>query len=183
MGGEDKYSTLSSQGKREAAERGRDLFNRGINPEVYFTSWFVHAKQTANILQKTVGDLHKDRRDSHLNPKVVELCALTPQFPGPENWAGPQEWAGIKILEWIRSEALYTGNNLRTLEVVVFVLHTPRIMQLLAGMKRGKALRPEFDFSEGICLTAESFDEFLERRGKPDGLPMRRNGTGGSQNN
>jgi len=178
QGGEDRYLALDSQGESDAVKQGRELFNRKIIPEVYFTSWFAHAKQTADILQKTVSDLHEAGGDFNLNPKVVELCTLTPQFPGRAVWAGPQNWAGINILEWIRSEAEYTGNDLRKLGVAVFVLHDPRIRQLLEGMTSGKYSQLMFKYSEGICLSADSLDAFLEGKGEQDGSPLRQTGSG-----
>lgn len=65
------------------------------------------------------------------------LCALTPQFPGSVSWAKTEKWAGVAILEWLISESEKTGYNLSETDTAVFVMHKPRMRQLLAGMTEG----------------------------------------------
>ena len=174
--GADKYLGLDAKGEAEAVERGRELFKREIKPGAYFTSWFAHAKQTADLLRNTLNALQGAGSDSSRNAKIVELCTLTPQFPGSASWAGPQKWAGIEILEWIRSEAEQTGNDLRKLEVAVFVMHEPRLRQLLAGMTSEGESGLSFGFSEGVCLIAESLNGFLAGKGRRNGPPLGQTG-------
>lgn len=68
----EKHLLLDTTGEREAKKLGTELARRGIQPTVFFTSCFAHAKQTGDILRDTLGG----------NPpaKVVELCTLTPHY-------------------------------------------------------------------------------------------------------
>jgi phosphohistidine phosphatase SixA len=167
-GGPDKLLPLTEAGRGESIALGQTLCNRCLQPEVIFCSWYAHALETAEAIAATCSSARLDA----VNPaptKVVELCTLTPQFPGSAVWALDKTWAGIPILEWITSEAEKTGNDLARLSVAVFVMHQPRMTQLLSSMTGGRVTRSSFAFAEGICVSAASIDLFLAGLGKQDG--------------
>jgi phosphohistidine phosphatase SixA len=168
-GNADKALPLTDSGVAEAAACGSALFERGFFPTVCFTSWYVHARQTAEIISSTIARLESSGGTSEVAAPVVELCALTPQFPGSASWAKTEKWAGVAILEWLISETEKTGYDLSEMDTAVFVMHEPRMRQLLAGMTEGTISTRTFSFSEGICLQAHSLHEFVEGRGKQDG--------------
>lgn len=159
----EKRFLLDSTGEEEARKQGQELARRGIKPAVYFTSCFAHAKQTGEILRDTVG--------GYPLAKVVELCTLTPHYQGPRKWQG--NWQGIQILEAIIRESELTGNDLRKLDAVAFILHQPRLTQLLASMtSQGESRFVDLGYSEGVCLNADLLDAFLQGKGKEDGLSL-----------
>ncbi|MBV8417264.1 MAG: histidine phosphatase family protein [Verrucomicrobia bacterium] len=169
----EKLLPLNPDGRKESENRGTDLNNLGIKPTVYFTSCFVHAKQTGEILRDTMGGSPP--------AEVVELLTLAPRYQGPRAWLDRPEkerteaaWLPV-ILEAIDHESQLKGYNLRNLNVVTFVLHVPRLQQLIRGMTAQTARPPFFDLesfdnffgcSEGIHLTAASFDDLLRGRGE-----------------
>lgn len=157
----EKLLPLDPTGREEARQLGEELARRGIKPEVYFTSCFVHAQQTAEILRDTV--------DRSATAPIVELCTLTPHYQGPKEWRC--KWEGVHILKAIIREAELKVSNLRELEVVAFILHKPRLQQLLESMTSQDESR--FDgirYSEGVCLKAESLNGFLQGKGEEDDL-------------
>ena len=128
-----------------------------MRPTVYFTSCFLHARQTGEILRDALP----------LAPlaKIVQLCTLTPHYQGPRKWLG--NWNGVRMLESIAQEARLTGNDLRELETAAFVLHQPRLQQLLATMtSQEESLFNPISYSEGICLHANSVDSLIQGKGK-----------------
>jgi len=153
----EKHLPLDTSGEREAKKLGIELARRGIKPAVFFTSCFAHAKQTGDILRDTLGG----------NPPamVVELCTLTPHYQGPREWRG-EAWQGVRIPKAIIREAELTVNDLRDLDVVAFILHQPRLKQLLASMTSREESEFGFHYSEGVCLTADSLDAFLQGNGQ-----------------
>jgi phosphohistidine phosphatase SixA len=142
---------LDPVGEQQAEKLGRELAKRGIKPDAYFTSSFVHAKQTAEILRNTIDN---DRRT-----EVVELQSLTPTYQGPPQSRG-EDWTGVLIPKEIMRELALKGKSLK--DITVFVLHRPRVEQLCAGMtSRDKSEFILKNYSEGICLSADSLDDFL----------------------
>ena len=157
----EKNLPLDTIGQTEARELGAQLAERGLRPAVYFTSCFAHAKETGEILRETVA-----RQPA---AKVVQLCALTPHYQGPREWRCSKEWKGVRILATIDNESRATGNDLRTFDVVAFVMHFPRLAQLLGGMTSESESQFTLSCSEGVCVEAESFDAFLRGEGKEVG--------------
>jgi hypothetical protein len=169
----EKLLPLNPDGRKESENRGTELNKLGIKPTAYFTSCFVHAKQTGEILRDTMG--------GRSPAEVVELLTLAPHYKGPRAWQDRREkerteaaWLPV-ILEAIDLESQLKGYNLRNLNVVAFVLHVPRLQQLIKGMTAQTARPPFFDnksfekffeYSEGIHLTAASFDDLLRGRGE-----------------
>lgn len=169
----EKLLPLNPDGRKESENRGSDINKLGIKPTVYFTSCFVHAKQTGEILRDTMGGSPR--------AQVVELLTLAPNYKGPRAWLDRPEkecteaaWLPV-ILEAIDLESQLKGYNLRNLNVVTFVVHVPRLQQLIKGMTAQTARPPFFDnksfdnffeYSEGIHLTAASFDDLLRGRGE-----------------
>jgi phosphohistidine phosphatase SixA len=173
-GNADKTLGLTSCGIAEAEDCGGALFERGFCPTVCFTSWYAHARQTAEIISSTIAQLEANRCTPKVAPSIVELCTLTPQFPGSASWLEAswrekEKWDNHTILDWIVSETKKTGYDLSETDAAVFVMHQPRMQQLLAEMT-GKTIKiSNTGFSEGICLQAPSLHEFVEGRGKQDG--------------
>lgn len=165
----DKDLPLTDSGVAVATSCGSALFQRGIYPTVFFASWYVHARQTAEILSSTIARLEASGGKPKVAVPVVELCTLTPQFRGSASWAQTEKWAGHAILKWIISETEKTGYDLNETDTAVFVMHEPRISQLIEGMTKGTILTGNFSFSEGICLQAPSLRHFVKGQGKQDG--------------
>ena len=125
-----------------------------------FTSCFAHARQTGEILRDTVGG-------SPL-AKVVALCTLTPHFQGRRQWRG--NWQGIHILESVIEESELMVKGVGDLEAIAFVLHRPRLQQLLAVMTPGTESRFEdIGYSKGVVLTVDSLGALLKGEGIEDG--------------
>ena len=155
----EKRLPLDTAGEEQAKRQGDELIRRGIKPAAYFTSCFAHAKQTGEILCNMVG--------GDPPAKVVELCALTPHYQGPRESRGT--WQGISMLQTIIRELELTGNDLNKLDVVVFVMHQPRLQQLLASMTSQSESKFKVDYSEGVFLRADSLDDFSKGKGQEDG--------------
>jgi|GEM_PF-5851941 len=116
----EKHLPLSSTGIKQAQELGGELVRRGLKLSACFTSCFLHAKQTGEIL--------RDTASGGTSVRVVELCALTPHFQGPREWrAKGQQWTGIDILKTIDRECTLAGSALRQLDTVAFIMHKPRL--------------------------------------------------------
>lgn len=160
----EKCLLLDRSGEKDAARRGKELASRKIIPVAYFTSCFAHARQTGEILRDTIG--------GDPPAKVVDLCTLTPHFQGPRAWRG--RWQGTQILEAIIQESESTGNDLRELAVTTFILHQPRLQQLLASMTSQEELSfSDIGYSEGVCLKADSLDVFLKGGAVQEGTRLR----------
>ena len=164
-GYDEKNLPLDAGGRAATKQLAAGLVARGLRPAVYFTSCFAHGKETAEILREIMGGDPPAR--------VVTLCALTPHYQGPKAWRCREEWKGVRILETIGHEARATGNDLRALDVVAFVMHQPRLLQLLAGVTSESESRyVKIGYSEGVCVEAESFDAFLRGEGKEVSLRL-----------
>ena len=151
----EKLLPLSSQGQLEVRERALDLKGLEISPDVYLTSCFLHSRQTGEILRDTL---------SHASVDVVELCTLTPHYQGPRGSRG--NWRGVQMLEGITQESNFKRKNLRELDTVAFILHQPRLQQLLATMtSQGETQFSGIKYSEGFCIRAESIEAFLRGQG------------------
>lgn len=140
---EDKNMPLSNGGKDEVRRLGPALARLDLRPEVYLTSYYRHAIETGNILTAQLNDTSPVR--------ILNLCALTPKSP-------------TETFEDIIDEAISAGLALRTLKVVAVVGHEARLSQLLTRLTSARA-RP-FNRAEVACLTANSFVDFLQGRGK-----------------
>ena len=70
------------------------------------------------------------------------------------------------MLESVAQEASLSGNDLREHDTAAFVLHWPRVQQLLVTMtSQTESDIGTIDYSEGVCVNAESVDALLERKG------------------
>jgi len=149
----DRNLPLNAAGEAEAKLRALDMVQQGIKPAVYLTSCFVHARQTGEIMRDTI--------DLDPPASVVELLTLTPYFQGPRRSRG--NWQGSHMLESISEESRLTGNDLRRLNTVAFILHQPRLDQLLEAMNLHSQLPSNniIDYSEGIICRADSLDGLL----------------------
>ena len=140
---EDKDMPLSDGGKDEVRRLGTALARLDLKPEVYLTSHYRHAIETGNILTAQLSETSPAR--------VLNLCALTPKSP-------------TETFEDLIDEARSAGIDLGTLKVVAVVGHEARLSQLLTRLTSTRA-RP-FNRAEVACLTADSFVDFLQGRGK-----------------
>lgn len=160
----EKWQPLTPDGEAESRARGEELLRRRIRPAMYFTSCFAHARQTGTILRDAIG--------GDPPPRVEELCTLTPHYQGPRQWRG--QWHGSQLLEAIVHEAAAIGAGLEQFEVVAFILHQPRLQQLAASMASQDESRfRDLEYSEGVCLYAESLQAFLNGQGTQDGTVLR----------
>jgi phosphohistidine phosphatase SixA len=159
----EKHLPLDPIGEEETRQLGLELARRGIKPAIYFTSCFAHARQTAEILRDIV--------NGSSTAKVVELCTLTPHYQGPRELRQKGEkWQGLQMLGDIIRESESMISDLRELEVLAFILHWPRLEQLLASMtSKDESCFYNVGYSEGICLKAESLDDLLQGKAEKDG--------------
>lgn len=152
----EKMLPLTSSGELEVRKRALDLKARGIIPNVYLTSCFTHARQTGEILRDTMNNASVD---------VVELCTLTPHYQGPRRHRG--DWRGSRMLEAIAQESLLRSKDLRKLDTVAFILHQPRLAQLLALItSRDESEFSDFRYSEGVCIRTESNEDCFAGHGE-----------------
>jgi len=140
----DKDLPLTPDGEKEARELGEKMASLGLKPTLYLTSRYEHAKQTGELLRDQVGG----------NPPatVVAIGTLTPHEP--------YDFEGI-----IR-ESEQNGHDLSKLELVAFVLHHPRLNQLVARLTSQPISPGAPKYSEALCLTADSLGEFLKGKGR-----------------
>jgi phosphohistidine phosphatase SixA len=159
----EKELLLCPTGEEESKKRGLELDKRGIKPAVYFTSCFAHARQTGEILRDSVGKISP--------AKVVALCTLTPHFQGPRQWRG--NWQGIRILESVIEESELMVKEVGDLEAIAFVLHQPRLKQLLAVMtSQAESRFEDIGYSNGTVLTVDSLRALLQGKGIEDGARL-----------
>jgi phosphohistidine phosphatase SixA len=142
----DEELPLSPDGEKEARELGDKMASLGLRPTLYLTSRYAHAKQTAEFL--------RDQVTGDPPASVVAISTLTPHEP--------YDFEGI-----IR-ESEQTGHDLSRLELVAFVLHHPRLNQLLGRLTSQPVSPGAPKYSEAVCLTADSLGDFLEGKGKVD---------------
>ncbi len=135
---------LKTEGEQEALKLGEKLAGVGLKPTVYLTSRYTHAQQTAEIL--------RDKAGGSSPAAVVALDMLTPH----------QEYTFEKII----LESEQKGHDLSDLDQVAFVLHHPRLNQLVARLTTQPESRTEPEFAEAVCLTADSLADFINGQGK-----------------
>ena len=140
----DKDLPISPDGEKEARELGDRMVSLGFKPTLYLTSRYKHAKQTGEILRDQVGGSPP--------ASVVGVGTLTPHEPYD--------------FEEIIRESEQTGHDLSKLELVAFVLHHPRLNQLLMRLTSQPAPPVVPKYSEAVCLTADSLGDFLKGKAK-----------------
>ena len=140
----DKYLPLSFDGKEEVRALGAKLASLNLKPTVYLTSLYAHAKQT--------GELLSDQGGGTPPAAVVAIDTLTPHT----------SWTFEEIIR----EAEQAGHNLSKLDLVAFVLHYPRLNQLLARLTSQPVSQETPKYAEAVCLAADSLSDFLEGKGK-----------------
>ncbi len=159
----EKHLPLTPAGKQQARELGEEMLRRGLRPAVYFTSCFAHARQSGEILSNTAG--------GNSPAQVIELCTLTPHYQGPRAWReSGKPWKGADMLAAIDRETKLRQYDLRQLENVAFILHKPRLEQLLAAMtSQDEGKFRDLEYSQGVVVNAESLEAFLQGKGKEEG--------------
>jgi len=140
---DDKDLQLTSDGVSEARELGDKMVSLGLRPTLFLTSCHAHAKQTGEILRDQVAGDH--------SAPVVAIRSLTPNEPYD--------------FEEIIRESGQNKYDLSKLDLVAFVLHHPRLNQLLERLTSQSVSRGKPDYSEAVCLTADSLGEFLQGKG------------------
>jgi phosphohistidine phosphatase SixA len=133
----DPHLPLSPEGRDKARDLGKSLLAKGLRPEAYLTSSYAHAKETGQIMST------QTRRRKRV--PVISLDSLTPHH----------EFS----LDMILSESLEKEVDLGTLEVVVFVLHHPRLNQLVARMTKQPESEETPEYADGVCVTAASLED------------------------
>src|SRR5919106_920827 len=129
---EDSHLPLTPEGKRETCKLGNKLASLGLKPTVYLTSDHVHANQTGALLSAQMG--------GNSPAAVVPIGALTPHDPSPFTF------------EKIIRESEQTGHDLHVQETVAFVMHHPRLNQLLAALTSQPVSQAMPKYAEAICL-------------------------------
>ena len=136
---DDEELPLNDDGKDEALTLREKLGGMGLKPAVYLTSRHAHAKQTAEILAGGTA-------------AVVAINTLTPH----------KEYTVEKII----SESEQNGHDLSNVDQVAFVLHHPRLNQLVAMLTSQPESQMESEFAGGVCLEADSLADFINGQGK-----------------
>jgi len=150
---------LNAIGKSETRARASQLIEQGIKPNAYFTSYFTHARQTGEILRDIIG--------SPQSATISDLLTLTPHFQGLRRSRG--NWHGSAILESLLQETRVVGCDLSTFETVVFILHQPRLMQLLQVMtSQNQSQFSAIGYSEGVHLCCDSIDALSQGQSKTE---------------
>jgi hypothetical protein len=81
-----------------------------------------------------------------------------------------REWHGNRLLQAIGREAQALGNDLQQYEVVMFVMHQPRLQQLAASVTSQDESRFRgIEYGEGVCLRADSVQAMLDGTGTEEG--------------
>ncbi|MBE9003452.1 histidine phosphatase family protein [Nostoc sp. LEGE 12447] len=136
---DDADKPLSLEGCEQVKQLANKLACQNLKPMVFFASPYLHAKQTADILRKS------------LSGKLVVLNSMKP--------SGGQ----IKSFDKIVNEANQIGEKLSHLEVVAFVGHEPKISQLLRCLAQDQ--RYTLNRAEAVCLEG-TYEDFLQGKGK-----------------
>lgn len=142
-GARDEHMPLSEEGKKETEQRANLLLKLGLRPDLYFTSHFQHAEDTAKLLADQLGDGAAEN--------IKKLCALTPH-------------SRTETFEEIIEEARSVQTDLSTAKLVVFVGHEPRLSQLVTRLTSSRT-RP-FGRAELVSIAADSFAQLLSGHGK-----------------
>jgi phosphohistidine phosphatase SixA len=157
----EENDPLSPDGKDEALELGRVMKKSGDVPLLFLTSKERHARQTAEILRR------------YLNPKaaLVPLDALTPHVPHPLVDANRYIEAIAHDLATLSRVAPHVKAGLRG--TVAIILHHPRNIQCALQLQNKDPAtwrtyrRGTFpSFGKAIRLTADSWDDFLQGKGR-----------------
>jgi len=137
----DPGQPLTSNGIQEARDLGDQFVARGIIPAVYLTSCYLHAFRTGKVLSNRCSS-------ADAPAPVIPLRLLTPHQ--------------LFSVQGIFLEAKENGHDLSSQDVVAFVLHHPRVNQLLSELTSQPGSKKELRFGTGVCLTADSLHNFLE---------------------
>lgn len=160
--GEDSALPLTQAGRLQVEKRGLDLKKLKLIPDVCCTSKNRHAIETGELL---IQNLCPNR-----SQLVFGLDALTPAYQGPSDIPS-HTWTGSKILNSVVTEVQSLNANLEKHEVVLLVLHAPRLQQLASGLiqdpQQQQALKSrDLAYSDGVVLEADSLQGFLNGEGR-----------------
>lgn len=161
----DKDDPLSPNGEQEALALATTMKNSGDIPTLFLTSRQRHAHQTAEILWCFLNRA----------AALVPLDALTPYVPHPLANANRYiEAISQDLADFRRARADIMD---RALETVAIVLHEPRNIQCALQLQgqnpgnwnayRGGRSQGKWpSFGQAICLTANTWNDFLQGMGK-----------------
>ncbi|GAC1392261.1 MAG: hypothetical protein NVS4B11_19760 [Ktedonobacteraceae bacterium] len=159
----EKDAPLTQQGKA-MVDCLKDLLARqNLGPEIYLTSKYKHAKQTAERLS--------DGRPNAVYP----IDALTPHSRTKTN--GDITWENI--FETIIAEAKQAGIELSQQTIVAIVGHVPRLDWILERLT-SSTTEPSLNRAEAIWVRADSFSDFRYGKGVVQGWISGDKGSGGS---
>jgi broad specificity phosphatase PhoE len=164
----EKTLPLSEAGIHQAKELAGKLTTLGCNPAVYYTSCFVHARQTAAIIRGVL---------ANASAEIVELCSLTPHYQGPREWRDSvRKWTGLEILKTVQMESECLRRGVRQFDTIAIILHKPRIEQLIAGITSEQEGRfRDLDYGSACLLQAPSFNALFQ--GRVEHTSIRLNGS------
>jgi len=133
----DKQQPLLPEGEEQVRTLADRLRCEHLVPTLYLTSRNVHARQTAEILSRTLGG----------DPaSLVEIDALTPHDL-TESFA--------EVIE----QATALGKDPRAHTIWALVGHTPRLNHIFESLT-SKPASNRLSYGQAVCLTANSFDDF-----------------------
>jgi phosphohistidine phosphatase SixA len=133
----DKQQPLTLKGEEQVRMLANKLRTERLVPTLYLTSRNVHARQTAEILSRSLGG------DPAL--QVVEVDALTPHDL-------------TESFDEIIEQATALGNDARTHAIWALVGHTPRLNHLFESLT-GRPASNRLAYGQAVCLTANSLDD------------------------
>lgn len=143
----DNEAPLAPKGLTQVDHLEDQLAHLKLRPEIYLTSKYKRAKQTAERLS--------------YNPDVVyPIDALTPDNNTPTDPDPSSE----QIFETIIDEAKGEGIELGQQTIVAIVGHEPKLGQILASLT-STPVQP-VKMGKGIWVRAASLADFLHGKGK-----------------
>jgi len=131
---------LSTEGEEECRRLAERLAQERLTAAHFLSSRNLHAIQTADLLQQSLG---RPSATSLTTP----LAALTP--------------GSAFTLEMIAEEAQLRGVSVQNSDCTAWILHHPRLNQLSARMTSRPEISTKPSGAETVCLEATDFEAFL----------------------
>jgi phosphohistidine phosphatase SixA len=142
-GSPDSEAPLTQHGIEQVDELKDQLEQLHLKPEIYFTSKFKRAEQTAERLAD-----------------VYPIDVLTPDTSTPTN----PDTSSEHVLDAIIDEAKKEGIELDQQTTIAIVGHEPQLGQVLASLT-STPVKP-IDVGKGVWVKAASLSDFLRGNGK-----------------
>jgi|SRR5271165_732801 len=140
---DDRNLPLSKEGVMEVQGLAEEFAKKGLRPNLYLSSRYAHAIETARLLAEHLG--------GGSVAEVVPIDALTPHYP--------------YTFSLIVREAAELGFGLGSLNTVGMALHYPRIHQLTAELTSSPIEQEDPGYAAATCVAADSLESLLAGQG------------------